>query len=277
MDTNNNIEIRKRVDRLIEEGRIDEAAAILNDVVSCEPELSVDQFIRSVKEDKTMKNKISKRVMIAVAAVCAVTCVSVGAATLFKQFTFNENGKFVSVTSNSDISREEAAELAKNAANDNTVPNESNTPESQKFKTIAEAEKAYDMKIALPKSAPKLDLETVEGNIFYIDENTSSSTVWATYGDTDKKAYGLTVTKKDYGDKAVTDTLVTDSEPTGEKFVSDMGYSFDVLNETDEETGRVASIYMTYVGNYEYAVYFTNFDTAEIKDVVNSIDLGEYK
>ncbi len=277
MDTNNNIKIRKNIDRLIEEGRIDEVTAILNDVDDCEPKLSVDEFVLKVKEENTMKNKVSKRMMIAVAAVCAVTCVSVGAATMFKQFTFNENGKFVSITSNSDISKEDAEEIAKNAAADKTVPNENNTVKNEKFKTIAEAEKAYDMKVVLPQSAPKLDLKDVEGNMYYIGENSSSATVWATYGDIDKQVYGLTVTKKNYVDKDVTDTLVTDAEHTGENFVSDKGYTFDILNEVDEETGRSVNTYVTYVGNYEYVVYFMNFDTDEIKDVVNSIDLGEYK
>lgn len=276
MDTKNNIEIRKKVDRLIEEGKIDEVTAILRNVTDCQPSIPVDEFMRNVREDSNMKSKFSKRILI-VAAICAVTSVSVGAATLLKQFTFNENGKFVTVTANNDISEEEAARLAKELANDNVVPNAENTIEPESFKTIEEAEKAYDMKIALPDVKPALSLESVEGSISYISENSSTATIWAAYGNIDEKAYGLTVTKKDFNDEDITDILSTDAEVTGDKFVSDKGYEFDVLNEIDEESDRSAKIFMTYVGKYEYCIYFTNFDDTEIENVVNSIDLGEYK
>ncbi len=276
MDTKNNIETRKKVDRLVEEGKIDEVTAILRNVTDCQPSIPVDEFMRNVREDSNMKSKFSKRILI-VAAICAVTSVSVGAATLLKQFTFNENGKFVTVTANNDISEEEAARLAKEVANDNVVPNAENTIEPESFKTIEEAEKAYDMKIALPDVKPALSLESVEGSISYISENSSTATIWATYGNIDEKAYGLTVTKKDFNDEDITDILSTDAEVTGDKFVSDKGYEFDVLNEIDEESDRSAKIFMTYVGNYEYCIYFTNFDDTEIENVVNSIDLGEYK
>lgn len=206
-----------------------------------------------------------------------IGCVSVGAATFFKTFTFNENGKFVSVTANSDISEEEAARLAKEAVNDNVMPNDENTVKPESYNTIKDAEEAYNMKIAMPAVKPDLGLESVEGSISYISENSSTATIWATYGNIDEKAYGLTVTKKDFNDDDITDILSTDAETTGDKFVSDKGYEFDVLNEIDETSGRSARIFVTYVGDYEYSIYFVNFDDAEIEDVVNSIDLREYK
>lgn len=283
MDTKNNIEIRKSIDRAIENGNIKEIQSIINNIPDCEPEMPVNDFIKSIKEkcvikeDYNMKSKFSMKVLIAVAAVAVIGCVSVGAATIFKSFTFNENGKFVSVTTNNDISEEEAAKLAKEAANDNVVPSDENTVEPESFKTIEDAEKAYDMKIALPDVKPDLSLESVEGSIRYIFEDSSTATIWATYGNIDEKAYGLTVTKKDYNDEDITDILSTDAEVTGDKFVSDKGYEFDILNEIDEASDRSAKIFMTYVGNYEYCIYFVNFDDTEIEDVVNSIDLGEYK
>lgn len=276
MDTKNNIEIRKKVDRLIEEGKIDKVTTILRDVTDCQPSIPVDEFMRNVREDSNMKSKFSKRILI-VAAACAVTSVSVGAATLLKQFTFNENGKFVTVTTNNDISEEEAARLAMEGAIDNVVPSDENTVEPESFSTIEAAEKAYDMKIVLPDVKPALSLESVEGSISYLSENSSTAAIWATYGNIDEKAYGLTVTKKDFNDEDITDILSTDAEVTGDKFVSDKGYEFDVLNEIDETLERSAKIFVTYVGDYEYSIYFVNFDDAEIEDVVNSIDLGEYK
>lgn len=277
MDTKNNIEIRKKVDRLIEEGKINEVTAILNDVTDCQPYIPVDKFIRNIKEDNYMKSKISKRILTIAVAVCAVTCVSVCAATLLKQFTFNENGKFVSVTTNNDISKEEAEKLAKDSVSDDTVPNEENTVKPEIFSNIAEGEKAYDMKIVLPDEKPNLSLSEVKGSEVYLSENSSQATIWAIYGNPDKKAYGLTVTKKNYGDKDITDILSTDADTTGDKFVSDKGYSFDVLNESDEATGKIANIFITYVGNYEYSIYFVNFDNDEMYKVVNSIDLSDYR
>lgn len=283
MDTKNNTEIRKSIDRAIEEGNIREIQSIMNNIPDCEPEMPVGDFITKVKEkcvikeDNNMKRKFSMKALITVAAIAVIGCVSVGAATFFKTFTFNENGKFVSVTANSDISEEEAARLAKEAVNDNVMPNDENTVKPESYNTIKDAEEAYNMKIAIPAVKPDLSLESVEGSISYISENSSTATIWATYGNIDKKAYGLTVTKKDFNDDDITDILSTDAETTGDKFVSDKGYEFDVLNEIDETSGRSARIFVTYVGDYEYSIYFVNFDDAEIEDVVNSIDLREYK
>lgn len=283
MDTKNNTEIRKSIDRAIEEGNIREIQSIMNNIPDCEPEMPVGDFITKVKEkcvikeDNNMKRKFSMKALITVAAIAVIGCVSVGAATFFKTFTFNENGKFVSVTANSDISEEEAARLAKEAVNDNVMPNNENTVKPESYNTIKDAEEAYNMKIAMPAVKPDLSLESVEGSISYISENSSTATIWATYGNIDEKAYGLTVTKKDFNDDDITDILSTDAETTGDKFVSDKGYEFDVLNEIDETSGRSARIFVTYVGDYEYSIYFVNFDDAEIEDVVNSIDLREYK
>lgn len=283
MDTKNNTEIRKSIDRAIEEGNIREIQSIMNNIPDCEPEMPVGDFITKVKEkcvikeDNNMKRKFSMKALITVAAIAVIGCVSVGAATFFKTFTFNENGKFVSVTANSDISEEEAARLAKEAVNDNVMPNDENTVKPESYNTIKDAEEAYNMKIAMPAVKPDLSLESVEGSISYISENSSTATIWATYGNIDEKAYGLTVTKKDFNDDDITDILSTDAETTGDKFVSDKGYEFDVLNEIDETSGRSARIFVTYVGDYEYSIYFVNFDDAEIEDVVNSIDLREYK
>lgn len=283
MDTKNNIEIRKSIDKAIEKGNMREIEGIMSNIPDCEPKMSVNDFIKSVKEkcvikeDNNMKSKFSTKALIAVAAVAVIGCVSVGAATVFKTFTFNENGKFVSVTANNDISEKEAARLANEAANGNVVPNNENTVKPISFETVEDAEKTYDMTVILPNKKPDLDLSMVQGQKAYFAENSSQTTIWAVYGDADKKAYGLTVTKKNYDDEDITDILSTDAEVTGDKFVSDNGYSFDVLIDSDEATGRSAKIFLTYVGNYEYAINFVNFDDDEIEDVVNSIDLGEYK
>lgn len=276
MDTKNNIITGKKIDRFIEEGKINEAVELLNNAVDCKPQISVDKFIYNIREENKMKNKHSKRVLLAVAAVCVITCTGVCADSYLKQFTFNENGKYVSVTSNSDISKDDAQKLAKDAANSTAEPNENNTIKPDSFDTINEAEKAYDMKVALPSVIPDMELNTVEGSVNYISEDSSSSTIWAAYGDADKKAYGITVTKNNYNDKDITSVLSTDAEDTGSAFVSQKGYKFNILNESDEESNRTAKIFALNKGVYEYSIYFTGFDEAEMEDIVNSIDLAEY-
>lgn len=285
MDAKNNTEIRKSIDKAIENGNIREIQSIISNIPDCEPKMPVNDFIKSVKEkcvikeDNNMKNKFSMKVLITVAAVAVIGCVSVGAATIFKTFTFNENGKFISVTANNDISEEEAARLAKDEAEriKAVMPDEKNRIKPDNFKSIEEAERAYNMIVVLPDKKPDMDLSSVEGIETYITEKSSTSTIWAEYGNPDEKAYGLTVVKKKYVDEDITDIFTNDAKATDEKFVSDKGYSFDILKDIDEATGRSAKIFVTYVGDYEYSVCFMNFDDTEIEDVVNSIDLGEYK
>lgn len=287
---NNDIEIRKKLDTAIKGENIEEIMSILNNIPDCEPEIDVEKFSESVKnkcntEVKVMKSKISMKIVIAVAAVVAVTGVSVGAATLLKQFSFFKDGSYVTVTSNEDLSEDEASKLADNMVSETNDLRESNTSEenvvkvdNDTFEDIRAGEIAYNMKVVLPEIMPDLELSEVTGSQMYKGENSSVSTIWAVYGDADKKAFCITTTKNDFDDKdEITSISTSDAKQDGDEFISEKGYKFNVLKDSDESSDRVAKIITTIVGDYEYSLVFYNFDDKEIDNVVNSLDLNEYK
>lgn len=282
MDTKNNIELRKSLDRAIEEGSIEDIKSIINNIPNCTPPVSVKELTEKVradnKEEKFMKNKKSVKLLIAVAAISVITCASVGAATLLKNYVFDNDGRFISVVSNSDISENEAKELVKDYTQDYDKEKSNYiAPEYMNFETIEEAEKELDMDIVTPGYKPDIELSEIQGIKTYISENSSSATAWITYGSPESGiCYGITATKMDYQDKDVTSVLSTDSQMTGEEFVSDKGFKYSLLEDKDENSDRVAYMYLTYAGDYEYSVNFFGFDKAEMEKVVNSVDLSEY-
>ena len=282
---NRDIEIRKELDKAIETGDMEKINNIMQNIPDCHPETDVKDFINNVRHkcagEVKMKKKISTRIAIAAAAVLAVTGVSVSAAALLKQFSFFKDGNYVTVSSNSDLSEKEADKLAQDAVNDTDVtPNENNTVKPEAFETIQSAEKAYDMGIVMPEKMPDLKLSDITGSQMYTGENSSSSTIWINYGDFEKggKGFGLTVTRDNFADNdEITSITSSDAVKDGEGFTSEKGYSFNVLKESDEESGRTAKIMTANVGEYEYSMVFFGFNNSEINDIVNSVDLSQYK
>ena len=188
-----------------------------------------------------------------------------------------KDDNYVTVTSNGELSKEEAEKLADDAVNENAVPDDTNTAKMDVFETVEDAEKEYDMDVIMPDKMPELKLSEVTGTKMYAGENSSVSTIWATYGDTNEKAFALTVTRNDFSDADdVTHISGSDAEGAGDKFVSEQGYTFDKLSDTDEESGKTAEIMTANVGQYEYAMVFLGFDESEMEDIVNSVDLSEY-
>lgn len=279
---NNDIETRKKLDRAIECGNMEEIKSIMESIPDCEPEIDVKEFTAKIKnkctgEVNTMKKRISVKAAAVVAAVVAVTGVSVGAATLLQQFTFMKDGNYVTVTSNGELSKEEAEKLADDTVNENVVPDDTNTAKMDVFETVEDAEKEYDMDVVIPDKMPELKLSEVTGTKMYAGEDSSVSTIWATYGDTNEKAFALTVTRNDFADADdITNITKSDAEGTGDKFVSEQGYMFDKLRDTDEESGKTAEAMTTNIGQYEYSMVFFGFDESEMEDIVNSVDLSEY-
>lgn len=278
-----NMEIRKKLDNAIEAENMEEINNVINNIPDCKPKIDVEDFIKNVKQEcteevKFMKKKLSTKVLIVAAAVVAVTGVSVGASTLLKQFSFFKDGSYVTITSNGDLSEDEADKLAADALNENAEPNESNTVIEEVFDNIQEAENAYNMKVIIPEKMPDLEITDVTGSQYYMGENSSTSNIWVNYGDFDKKAFGLTVIKEDYADEdKITSISYSDAEKDGEEFISDKGIKFNVLKDSDESSGRTAKIMTTNVGKYQYSMVFFGFSDDEISDIVNSADLNEYK
>ncbi len=280
MDAKNNIKLRKDLDRAIEEGNIEDIKNMLEHIPDCAPPMSARELADSImsenKEVRPMKNKISARVLIAAAIIAVIACVSVSASGILKRYVFEKDGYYVKVeTNNTELSEEEANKLAEERlkASKETEPNEENTLTPQTFATVEEAEKALDMVIVMPKHMPDLELKEISGAKTYLSDKSSKSSVWLTYGDVDSKAYGMTVTKTDYNDEYVEGTLITDSKVTGEEFVTDKGIKYDILTDTDETGEKTAYIYVTNIGEYEYALDFYGFDKTEMERIVNSADI----
>ncbi len=275
----NSIKTRLSLDEAIEKGNINEINEILDDIdINDEPDMSLEDLINKCEsEEKVMKKKVSFKILVAAASMAVIATVSVGAAALLKTYSFSDGDNYVSVTSNGNLSEDEAKALADDALDANPVPDANNTITPDKFKTVEEAEKKYDMQVVIPDKMPALKLSEVTGTQTYIDSESGESTIWATYGDINKKAFGMTITKYDYNGNDITNVMKSDAQPDGEGYTSDKGYKFEVLKEIDEESGRTAKIYSTTVGNYNYSMVFANFDNSEIEEVVNSVDLENYK
>ncbi len=248
---------------------------ILEDIY-LSPDISVQKFAKNImrmaKEENKMKNKF--KIAAIAAAVAVIGCVSVGAAGYIKEFSFMKDGKYISVQTNENIDEEQAAEIAKQAADEYGEGKEEKYIEDDYdvFSTLDEAEKAYDMIIPLPKKMPALELDGIQGKEYWLGENSREATVWVSYGDPDKKAIELCVEKKEFNDSDTTSILVTDNEKTGE-FISESGRKFDVLTEGNEDI-KVTTM-STSVNGYSYNISYVGFTDSEIEDITNSIDLSE--
>lgn len=273
----------KKLNKAIEAENMEDIENIMKDIPNIEPDIDVREFSNLVKnkchkEANNMKRKLSMKIFVAVAAVVTITCVSVGAATLLSQFTFFKDGNYVTVTSNENLEEKEAEKLADEVLEEEVKSDETTIAKEDVFNTINEAEEAYNMKVIMPENMPKLNLSELRGTQFYVGDNSNSSTIWATYGDADTKAFGLTVTKNDFNNSDdVTSISKTDAEGSGEKYNSLKGYSFNKLYDRDDTSNRTAEIYTISIGNYEYNMIFFGFDENEIENVVNSVDLKEYE
>lgn len=281
MNAKNNIKLRKDLDRAIEQGNIDDIKNIMENIPDCIPPVSArelaDRIMSVNKEVRPMKNKISKRVFIAAALIAVAACVSVSAGVVLKSYLFEKDGKFVSVISNAGLSNEEAEAIADDSVKENITPsNEENTLKPQSFDSIEEAEKTLDMEIALPAYNPLSEPEEITGARRYLSDKSSYAEAWVVYGDVESKIYGITVTKNDFEDEEVTGALVTDSRMTGEEFTSDSGFKYNILTDSNESGDKVAYIYITYIGDYEYSMNFYGFDKSEMEKIVNSVDLSGY-
>ncbi len=283
MYAKNNIKIRQDLDRAIEEGNMEDIKNMLERIPDCTPPMSAGELADSImsddKEVRPMKNKIPARVLLVASVIAVIACASVSAGSLLKHYVFEKDGYYVKVeTNNSNLSEDEANKLAEERlkASKETEPSEENILKPQTFATVEEAEKALDMDIVMPKHMPGLELKEISGAKTHLSEKSSKSSVWLTYGDTESKAFGLTVTKADYNDEYVEGTLITDSKVTGEEFVTDKGIKYDILTDTDETGEKTAYIYVTNAGRYEYAMDFYGFDKTEMESIVNSADISEY-
>lgn len=277
---NNNIKTRKMLDSAVEVENMEEIKRILKDIPDIKPELSYKDFSDSIRHKypkEENKMKINYKIPMIAAIIAVVAGATVGASALIKQFTFNINDKYVTVSSNSDISSNEAKKIAEEAYDYEVKPDETNTVEPDRFNSISEAEAKYNMKVIIPEKLPDLELNDVSGSELYISDTSKQSTIWVDYGNINKEAFALTVVRYDYNDSDITSITSTDAESKGEHFISERGYEFNVLKDSDEESGKTANIMTANMGEYEYSMVFVGFDKSTIEEIVNSVDLESYR
>lgn len=288
MNTKSNFDIETeiRLNRAIEKGDVEEITELVDSLPSAVSEISPDDFIKKIKygtlkEENTMKKKLSFKAVVIAAAAAAITCVSVGAAVqVYKTHTYGIDGSFMSVSSKTALSDEDAKALAEEALKDFEEAKKNGTAvtndDIQTFDSVEEAERAAEFSAVLPGIMPDLAFEKVSIQKIYHTQDDLATTMWLEYGNIEDRAIDITITKNDFADEDYINVSRGDGYATGEKYVSEKGYSFDVLLDTNEEKGIVASTYVTNVGAYEYAVVTLGFDDSEVKEIIDSVDLSAY-
>lgn len=275
-NTNN---IKNKLNEAIESGNTELIREMLKSYPVDGPELSADKFARRIiklsKEENKMKMNIKKIIIIA-AAAATVCCVSAGAAVCIKSFGFGEDGKFVRINTNADMSEDEARQIAQASAEDYGTEHDESAvfDDYDSFATVEEAEQAYNMKVVLPERMPDLPLTDITGEEFYLDKDSAEHTLWIDYGDPESKAFSLVIEKRDYNDSDISSTLVTDSE-LKDTYVSAKGCKFYVLE--DKGDGKTATMMSTDIGSYSCTMGYIGFDDEEIKQITDSFDPEAYK
>ncbi len=268
------IELRRAIDRAIDEGDTEEIERLLSKTpdtedMPCDFALSI---ISRCKENKTMKKfRISKIGVIAAAVV--LCCVAVCGAVVVKHYSIEYGSKYIQVASNKDINEKELAEIAKNTAVD-TKDIEGGrvmVTDTKTYSSIEEAENKMGIKAVLPALMPELELDNVEGCVL----NDNRKDMYIVYGSPDAKCFGITLgyEKLEQGESSVT-TGDIDEGSLG-SYTSAKGYKFDTLDESGN--GKTDHIYTTHVGDYEYSLVFLDFDEKEMEKIVDSVDLESYR
>lgn len=276
--------LQKKINEYVNKGDTDKINEMLDnfepDISFEEPELFADKIKQNVKGDVIdMKKKFKFTKFGVIAAVVAViSCASVSAAYILNTYTVEKDGTLYSVTSDQEIGKDELQNMVDEAADfDKSEGTAVPENEYEKFESIADAEKQYDMKILTPEVLPDLKLESITGLQTVDDEKYGRSTVWLEYGDTEDKAFGITVAKKNLREGETSISGAEFDAGTLSEYKSPKGYDFKILNESDEDGSHTAKIAYAAAGKYEYALIFMGFDEAEINKVIDSLDLSEYK
>lgn len=268
------IELRRAIDRAIDEGDTEEIERLLSKTPDTEdmPRDFALSIISRCKENKTMKKlRISKIGVVAAAVV--LCCGAVGGAVLVKHYSMEYGNKYIQVASNEDIDEKELAEIAKNSAVDieDIESGKVIVANTKTYSSVEEAEKEMGIKAVLPAVMPELKLDKVEGCVL----NDNRKDMYIEYGSPDTKYFGITLGYEKLGQGESSVTTGDIDEGSLGSYTSAKGYKFDTLDESGK--GKTAHIYTTHVGDYEYSLVFSDFDEKEMEKVVDSVDLESYR
>lgn len=285
---NEKLEIQKRLDTAIDmmdQQEIERNLACLNamDIRSIEAEDAKAFAARikklEVRNQSMIKNKKSSRIILIAAAVAIMATVGVYASGVLTRFTFAHNDRYAVVQTTESMTASEAQKMAEetiDAPQTNRAECEEANSEEFEFKTIEEAEKKLDMKVVLPKKMPNLPLTPVSAQSIK-SEGVETGTIWATYGDPDSKAFGITVQKTIVtgSDITIVSTSDMDEGSIGE-YKSKSGVKYTMLSESDDSGERTARIATVTKGDYEYSLIFVGFSEKEMHEIIDSVDLSAY-
>lgn len=267
-----NTELRAALDRAVDEGNMEEIDRLikLTPDVPDMPEDFARSIIKENKENKAMKKfKISKVGIIAAAVV--FSCAAVSGTVLVKRYSAAFGNKYIQVAGNEDIDKNELENIAKTEITDEDIKNGNvMVADTVNYNTIEEAEKNLDIKAVLPEIMPELEIDEISGCVL----NDNRKDMYIVYGNEDKH-FGITIgyEKLNEGETSVTASDI--DEGTLDSYTSAKGYKFDTLSESDGN--GTADIYTTHIGDYEYSLVFENFGEKEMKSIVDSTNLENYR
>ena len=261
-------ELRMALDKAIDEGNTEEIDRLIKltpDVPEM-PENFAYSIIKENKENKAMKRfKIGKAGIIAAAVV--LSCAAVSGTVLVKHYSAAFGNKYIQVAGKGDIDKEELEDIAKTEITDEDIKNgNAIVADTVNYATIEDADKELGIKATLPNIMPELEISEISGCIL----NDNRKDMYIVYGNEDKY-FGITIgyEKLNEGETSVTSG---DIDPgTLDSYTSAKGYRFDAFSEEG------SSIYTTHIGDYEYSLVFYNFGEKEMKNIVDSADLEDYR
>lgn len=234
------------------------------------PRLFAARIQKLDKENKKMMkpHKFMKAAVIAVAVVTAGF--TVYAADPFQIFSSVQVQEDRLLTVRSTDGEEAQVEL--NLSEDACHRADSVFPESRDytFETLPQAEAELGMKLVLPAVSAGLKLDRISGRIDRYEElDMESRNADITYADDKGKKLHISITR------AISDTAVI----TEQRLEEGVSGTYQNKNQVEfthfSENG--STVYYTAVGGYEYSLTFTGYEETELKELVDSIDLTEYK
>lgn len=280
-----------KLDEAIDRGDIFDIEAELNNLeaealgkIEAEDPLLFSAKIKKTYKEKNGMKLYSKTWKIAVAAaLVAAMGVTAYAAGVFNRFSFvsAEGDKYVTVRTTEAITEDQAKEIQILDATEE-IPEEARGEldrQDLEFDSVEHAESEMGYKMLVPAKMPKMNFDEASGNILAFGDGVEQRTTWLNYSDDNGRVFGVTVVKNLNPNGISVSGYSTNDMDEGSFSVynSKSGYEFDIFTESDSSGGQTAYIAVTYVGDYEYGLVFMGFDEADRNDIIDSVNLSEYK
>lgn len=238
--------------------------------------------IRKMQQERDLKMKKPSqisRMLLAGVAAAIVLSVGVYASGVWKTFTFMQGNRYVTVgTEDDSLTESQAKELAgdrdtyltpseREAAGESVYV----APAPDSFATLADAEKALEMRVALPAKLDGLTAGQVSGQALDF-----GSHIWAAYAGAGKYME-VSVDKTEPQDSGATVAEMEVDAGSAGNYRTKSGDVFTTLTESDEASGKTAHIAVISLGSYEYALVFDGFTEPERQAILDSVDLSIYR